>query len=61
MPAKREWVFVARGQLSDREEACQCFKLVGQRNHHADLIARQAVPGEARLVVIFDRVGDFAV
>ena len=58
MAAQRERILVAGGQLADGEQAGQRLQLVGQRDDHADVAARQRVAGEARLVVVFDGVGD---
>ena len=57
MAAQREGIAVAGRQVADAEHAHQGFELVGQRDHDADGIARQLVAREARLVVVFDRVG----
>ena len=38
--------------------AGQRLELVGERDREADAVARQRVAGEARLVVVLDRVGD---
>jgi hypothetical protein len=46
------------GRSADAEQAGQGLELVGQRDDHADVIARQRVAGEARLVVVLDREGD---
>ena len=56
--AQRERILVAGGHLADAEQADQRLELVGQRDDQADAVARQRVAGEARLVVVLDRVGD---
>ena len=58
MATQRERVLVAGRQLADAEQADQRLELVGQRDDDADLVARQGVAGEARLVVVFDGFGD---
>ena len=58
MAAQRERILVAAGLFADAEQAGQGFKLVGQRDAHADVAARQLVAGEARLVVVLDGEGD---
>ena len=58
MATKRERVLVARRQLADAEQPDQRLDLVGERHRDADRVARQLVAGEARLVVVLDRVCD---
>ncbi len=57
MPPQRKRVLVAGRQVTDAEHAHQGFQLVGQRHHHAGVVARQRVAGKTRLVVVFNRVG----
>ena len=57
MAAQRKRVLVAGRQVADAEHADQRFELVGQRDDHADRVARQLVAGKARLVMVFNRVG----
>jgi hypothetical protein len=59
MAAQCKRVFVARRQVADAEHASQSLQLVGQRNHQANLVPRQIIAGETRLVMVFDRVGHF--
>ena len=60
----RAWRRSAKGSLSPvgswpmENSPGQRFQLVGQRRRQADPVARQAVAGKARLVVILDRVRD---
>ena len=58
MAAQCERVLVAGGQVADAEHADQRFELVCQRHNHASGIARQFVPRETRLVVVFNRPRD---
>jgi hypothetical protein len=53
-----EGVLVAGGQLADAEHVGQRLQLVRQCDAQADIAARQLIAGEARLVVVLDRIRD---
>jgi hypothetical protein len=58
MATQGEGVLVAGGQLADAEHVGQGLQLVRQCDAQADIAARQLVAGEARLVVVLDRIGN---
>ena len=58
MPPQSKRVFIPCRQITNAKHAHQRFQLVGQRHDHACVVARQAVARKARLVMVFNRIGD---